>query len=78
MAGHVNHPRHYQSEGGIECIDYIEALGFGDGFELGNAIKYIARAGRKGSATEDLRKAIWYLQRYIDRTEAMLRGDRYW
>lgn len=66
----VDHPAHYMSSGGIECIDYIDALGFGDGFELGNVIKYIARAGRKGDPVEDLKKADWYLRRCIARLEA--------
>jgi len=64
---HVNHPEHYQ--GSIECIDYIESLGFAEGFELGNAIKYIARAGKKENAIEDLQKAIWYIRRYLERLE---------
>ena len=62
----VNHPPHY-TKGGIEAIDVIEAWDLG--FHLGNAIKYIARAGRKGDAAEDLRKAIWYLEREISRFE---------
>ena len=65
----INHPDHYQSEGGIECIDYIESLGLGEGFELGNAIKYIARAGKKEDAAADLKKAIWYIRRYLSRLE---------
>lgn len=46
MSGNVNHPSHYQM-GGVEVIDAIEAWGFGEGFNRGDAIKYIARAGRK-------------------------------
>lgn len=63
----VNHPAHYQS-GGIEAIDVIEA--FELGFNLGNAAKYILRAGRKGDALEDLKKAHWYLHREIARRGA--------
>ena len=59
----VNHPAHYQSEGGLEVIDVIEA--FGLGFCDGNAIKYILRAGKKGSREEDLKKARWYLDRML-------------
>jgi hypothetical protein len=59
----VNHPAHYQA-GGLEAIDVIEA--FGLGFRLGNTVKYILRAGRKGAAIEDLKKARWYLDREID------------
>lgn len=60
----VNHPQHYTS-GGIEVIDAIEAWDLG--FSLGNAIKYIARAGKKDPAKtlEDLRKSRWYLDRAI-------------
>ena len=61
----VNSPPHY-TDGGIETIDYIEAKLGPDGFKaycVGNALKYISRAGKKGSAKEDLSKAIWYLRR---------------
>lgn len=58
----VNHPAHYRA-GGIESIDVIE--GFDLGFHLGNVVKYVLRAGRKIDALEDLRKARWYLDRYI-------------
>lgn len=61
----VNSPPHY-TDGGIEAIDYIEAKLGPDGFKaycVGNALKYISRAGKKGSAKEDLSKAIWYLRR---------------
>lgn len=60
----VHHPAHYGS-GAYECINVIEAWGLG--FHLGNAVKYIARAGRKGDRLEDLKKAAWYLQREIER-----------
>jgi len=59
----VNHPPHYKV-GGIEVIDFIEAKGFG--YNLGNVVKYIARAGKKGSTLEDLQKARWYLNREIE------------
>ena len=58
----VDHPPHYNI-GGIEVIDAIEAWGLG--FCAGNAVKYIARADHKGKRDEDLRKAIWYLERMI-------------
>lgn len=68
MTEKINHPRHYQM-GGIEVIDAVEAWGFGEGFNRGNAIKYIARAGRKAPETEieDLKKARWYIDREIQR-----------
>lgn len=58
----VNHPDHYQVVPGIECIDVVEHFSF----NRGNAIKYLWRAGAKADVVEDLRKAIWYIQREID------------
>lgn len=55
----VDHPSHYQHPSGVEAIDICEHLGF----NLGNAYKYLARAGKKGDRAEDLRKAAWYLRR---------------
>jgi hypothetical protein len=60
----VNHPAHYNA-GKIEVIDAIEDWCLG--FDLGNAVKYIARAGRKGAAIADLQKAEWYVRRAIQR-----------
>jgi hypothetical protein len=62
----VNHPSHYLKDSGHEVIDVIKAWGLG--FELGNAIKYIARSGKKDELTkkQDLEKAMWYMQYYID------------
>lgn len=58
--------REYYAQKGIEAIDVIE--GFDLDFCLGNAVKYILRCGRKTSdRSEDLEKAIWYLQRVIQR-----------
>lgn len=62
----VHQPPHYKV-GGIETIDYIEAKGFN--YRLGNAIKYISRCEHKGKKVEDLQKAIWYLQREIEKCE---------
>ena len=61
----VNHPSH-DTQGSIEVIDFIEAWNFP--FHLANAIKYISRAEYKDpeNVKEDLEKAIWYLQRYIE------------
>ena len=63
-ADNVNHPSHYTS-GQIEVIDFIEDKELG--FHLGNAVKYISRAGRKDAnkTIEDLRKATWYINRQI-------------
>ncbi len=63
----VNHPSHYKGKG-LECIQVIEA--FELGFCLGNAIKYILRAGKKGRKDEDLKKAIWYLNRELEDSQA--------
>lgn len=72
----VNHPSHY-CDGNIEVIDYIEDKQLG--YHLGNAVKYISRAGKKhdGSMSdidkeiEDLEKAVWYLNRYISNLRYM-------
>lgn len=58
----VNHPAHYNT-GKIEVIDAIEDWQLD--FHLGNVVKYVARAGRKGEMIEDLNKARWYLERKI-------------
>lgn len=60
----INHPPHYGG-GDItyEPIKVIEAWELG--FHLGNVVKYIARAGKKDALLQDLKKASWYLTRYI-------------
>ena len=62
----VNHPSHY-NDGNIEVIDFIEDKKLG--FCLGNAVKYISRAGKKdkNKKAEDIEKAIWYLKRYLEK-----------
>lgn len=64
----VNHPQHYNT-GKIEVIDFIEDQKLD--FHLGNAVKYIARAGKKNpdKFVEDLKKSLWYIQRKIDSIE---------
>lgn len=57
----VNHPKHYQGCK-FEAIDIIESYNLG--FCLGNAIKYLLRAGKKDNINQEIRKAIWYIQRY--------------
>jgi hypothetical protein len=60
----VNHPAHYNRHpSGVECIQITEHFNFC----LGNAIKYVWRAGLKSDAVEDLRKARWYIDREIER-----------
>ena len=68
MVERVNHPQHYNS-GKIEVIDFIVDQGMGLDFCLGNALKYIARAKHKGHLAEDLKKAVWYLNRAIEDLE---------
>lgn len=64
----VNHPAHYtEHPSGVECIQITEHLNFC----VGNAIKYLWRAGLKGDAVEDLKKARWYIAREIKRLETL-------
>lgn len=66
MSDPVNHPPHYTSHpSGVECIQITEHFNF----NLGNAIKYVWRAGQKAGtlSTEDLEKARWYITREIER-----------
>lgn len=66
----INHPAHYGgSENTYEAIKVIEAWHLG--FNLGNVVKYISRAGKKGNKLEDLKKAQWYLQREIEKLETI-------
>jgi hypothetical protein len=58
----INHPSHYQGND-LEAIDVIEA--FGLGFNLGNVVKYVLRAGKKDCRLKDLKKAHWYLTREL-------------
>ena len=62
----VDHPAHYGgAENTYEAIKVIEAWELG--FNLGNVVKYISRAGKKGSRLDDLKKAQWYLTREIEK-----------
>jgi hypothetical protein len=64
VSDNVNHPRHYTKHpSGVECIQITEHMGF----NLGNAVKYIWRADLKGNQVEDLKKAVWYINREIQR-----------
>ena len=64
----VNHPAHY-NQFGVEVIDIIEMY-FPNNYHLANACKYLLRSGYKGHEIEDLRKLVWYVERYIDRKES--------
>lgn len=62
----VDHPKHYNVHpSGVECIDVVEHFSF----NVGNAIKYLWRAGEKDNQMEDLAKAKWYVEREIYRLE---------
>jgi len=70
MIEQINHPDHYGGKNNYyEAIKVIDAWGLG--FSLGNTIKYISRAGKKGKnkELEDLRKAKWYLEHHIQQLE---------
>ncbi|MGA1354353.1 MAG: DUF3310 domain-containing protein [Candidatus Limnocylindrus sp.] len=69
----VNHPTHYHSGSGVEVIDAIEAWGLN--FNLGNVVKYVARAEHKADRLQDLEKAAWYLRREIDRIQQEREGE---
>jgi hypothetical protein len=63
----VNHPPHYTSHpSGVEAIDITQHFNF----NIGNAIKYLWRAGLKGNATQDLEKAEWYIKKELERVKA--------
>jgi Protein of unknwon function (DUF3310) len=69
MPDAVNHPAHYGGDGNqYETIKVIEAWSLG--FNLGNSVKYISRAGEKDDVVQDLEKARWYLDREIANLKA--------
>ncbi len=60
----VSKPTHYRSHpSGVECIEVTRHMGF----NVGNAMKYLWRAGMKGSTVEDLKKAMWYIADELER-----------
>lgn len=66
----VDHPQHYGGASAKhEAISVIEEWNLG--FHLGNVVKYISRAGKKPdqNTIDDLKKAKWYLERYIQNLE---------
>lgn len=67
----VNHPQHYGGDTTYETIKVLEAWGLDASFNLGNAVKYLSRAGKKDpNLLRDLKKAQWYLNREIEKLEA--------
>ncbi len=73
----VNRPAHYRSSSGIECIEVIEVYGLMHSFHLGNAVKYLWRAGSKDALLTDLEKARWYIARWeeVDGSHPAPDGD---
>ena len=69
----VNHPKHYQLKNGLEVIDVVEAFTDGlegiDAVDIGNAVKYLGRLGKKDNNIQEVNKAIWYLKHYVDRNK---------
>jgi hypothetical protein len=63
-ADKINHPPHYGGDVVYEAIKVIEAWQLD--FHVGNVVKYLSRAGKKGDRLEDLEKAAWYLNRAIE------------
>ena len=65
-SGDAVNPQHYKSHpSGVEAVTILEAFNY----NIGNAMKYLWRAGLKGDAVTDLRKAAWYIEREIGRLE---------
>ena len=63
----VNNPAQY-TKGGIETIEYLKAKSSVKGFQTYlrlNALKYLSRAEEKGNMKQDLKKALWYIDRLL-------------
>lgn len=73
LTDNVNNPAHYQFSNGAQVIDITENMNF----NLGNVIKYVARAGRKDAdkLVEDLEKAKFYLERELARLNEEYRTE---
>lgn len=66
----VNHPNHYGGKDNVyEAIKVIDAWGLDNDFYLGNAVKYLSRAGKKDDTVQDLKKAIWYIEKKIEKLQ---------
>jgi hypothetical protein len=70
MSESIDHPKHYGGDNTYEAIKIIEHYNLD--FHLGNVLKYILRADKKGKELEDLKKAQWYLNRRIEQYERNL------
>lgn len=69
MTDPINHPPHY-TQGEIECIQALEAIGVAKDFCRGNGIKYLWRMDAKSNPLEDAKKARWYVDRLIQILES--------
>jgi len=65
----INQPPHY-THAAVEAIDLIESLGYGEGYCIGSAIKYLYRAKHKDDEAENLRKAAWHISRRLEQLGA--------
>jgi hypothetical protein len=66
----VNHPSHYGGgDNPYEAIKVIDAWDLDKDFYLGNAVKYLSRAGKKDNVVQDLKKAIWYIEKKIEKLQ---------
>jgi hypothetical protein len=74
MSESIDHPKHYGGDNTYEAIKVIEHYNLD--FHLGNVLKYILRADKKGKELEDLKKAQWYLNRRIEQYEKTLLNDK--
>jgi hypothetical protein len=75
MQEKINHPQHYGGDNTYEAIKVIEHYSLD--FHLGNVLKYILRADKKGNELEDLKKAQWYLNRKIEHYENNIENKNY-
>ena len=62
----VNHPVHYGGDVPHETYKCLRAWGLESDALIWNAVKYLSRAGKKGSKVEDLEKAVWYIDNRIE------------
>ena len=66
----VNHPNHYGGKDNVyEAIKVIDAWDLDKDFYLGNAVKYLSRAGKKDNVVQDFKKAVWYIEKKIEKLQ---------
>lgn len=65
----INSPKHYQTKYGLEAADVIEMFELDKDHYIATAVYYLLRAGRKNTREEDMKKAIWWLNRGVERAE---------